>query len=130
MKIVGSLLFLSTHSRPDISFHVNYLSLFMKSATIRQLHLAKRVLQNIGYSKTYHLLQVYNVSLMLSITRLSYLKRATTLPLITHPSNCYLAGRPIQRLESVHHNLIANITIKLRCILSIPLLSFDFDSIG
>ena len=28
MKIVGSLLFLSTRSRPDISFHVNYLSLF------------------------------------------------------------------------------------------------------
>jgi len=46
MKIVGSLLF-----QPDISFHVNYLSLFMKSATIRQLHLAKRVLQHIGNSK-------------------------------------------------------------------------------
>ena len=51
MKIVGSLLFLSTRSRPDISFHVNYLSLFMKSATVRQLHLAKRVLQYIGNSK-------------------------------------------------------------------------------
>ena len=51
MKIVGSLLFLSTRSRPDISFHVNYLSLFMKSATIRQLHLATRVLQYIGNSK-------------------------------------------------------------------------------
>ena len=34
IKIVGSLLFLSTRSRPDISFHVNYLSQFMKSATI------------------------------------------------------------------------------------------------
>ena len=29
MKMVGSLLFLSTRSRPDISFHVNDLSLFM-----------------------------------------------------------------------------------------------------
>ena len=47
MKMVGSLLFLSTRPRPDISFHVNYLSLFMKSATIRQLHLATRVLQYI-----------------------------------------------------------------------------------
>jgi hypothetical protein len=51
MKMVGSLLFLSTRSRPDISFHVNYLSLFMKSATIRQLHLAHRVLQYISQSK-------------------------------------------------------------------------------
>ena len=47
MKMVGSLLFLSTRSRPDISFHVNYLSLFMKSATIRVLH--------IGHSKTFTL---------------------------------------------------------------------------
>ena len=52
MKMVGSLLFLSTRSRPDLSFHVNYLSLFMKSATIRHLHLARRVLQYIGHSKT------------------------------------------------------------------------------
>ena len=51
MKIVGSLLFLSTRSRPDISFHVNYLSLFMKSATLRHLHLARRVLQYISQSK-------------------------------------------------------------------------------
>ena len=51
MKIVGSLLFLSTRSRPDISFHVNYISLLMKSATTRQLHLATRVLQYIGNSK-------------------------------------------------------------------------------
>ena len=48
MKIVGSLLF---RPRPDISFHVNYLSLFMKSATIRQLHLSTRVLQYIGKSQ-------------------------------------------------------------------------------
>ena len=52
MKIVGSLLFLSTRSRPDISLHVNYLSLFMKSATIRHLHLACRVLQYISQSKS------------------------------------------------------------------------------
>jgi hypothetical protein len=55
MQMVGSLLFLSTRSRPDISFHVNYLSLFMKSATIRHLHLARRVLQYIGHSKTLNL---------------------------------------------------------------------------
>ena len=51
MKMAGSILFLSTRSRPDISFHVNYLSLFMTSATIRELHLARRVLQYIGHSK-------------------------------------------------------------------------------
>ena len=51
MQIVGSLLFLLTRSRPDISFHVNYLSLFMKSATNHQLKLAKRILVYIFHAK-------------------------------------------------------------------------------
>ena len=40
MQIISSILFLSTRSRPDISFHVTYLSLFMKSAIHYQLKLA------------------------------------------------------------------------------------------
>jgi len=55
MQIVGSLLFLLTRSRPDISFHVNYLSLFMKSATYHQLKLAKRILIYIFHTKDINL---------------------------------------------------------------------------
>jgi hypothetical protein len=55
MQIIGSLLFLSTRSRPDISFHVNYLSLFMKSATHHQLKLAKRILAYIFHTKDINL---------------------------------------------------------------------------
>jgi hypothetical protein len=55
MQIIGSLLFLSTRSRPDISFHVNYLSLFMKSATHHQLKLAKRILIYIFHTKDINL---------------------------------------------------------------------------
>ena len=55
MQIIGSLLFLSTRSRPDISFHVNYLSLFMKSATEHQLKLAKRILAYIFHTQDIHL---------------------------------------------------------------------------
>jgi len=54
MKTVGSLLFLSTRSCPDISFNVNYVSLFVKFATIRQLYFAKRLLLYIGNSKNYN----------------------------------------------------------------------------
>jgi len=55
MQIIGSLLFLSTRSRPDISFHVNYLSLYMKSATQHQLKLAKRILAYIFHTQDIHL---------------------------------------------------------------------------
>jgi hypothetical protein len=55
MQIIGSLLFLSTRSRPYISFHVNYLSLFMKSATHHELKLAKRILICIFHTKDINL---------------------------------------------------------------------------
>jgi hypothetical protein len=55
MQIIGSLLFLSTRSRPDISFHVNYLSLFMKSATQHQFKLAKRILAYIFHTQDLNL---------------------------------------------------------------------------
>ena len=61
MQIVGSILFLSTRSRPDISFHLNYLSLFIKSATVHHLTLAKRLLLYIGRSK--HLKLQFNGTL-------------------------------------------------------------------
>ena len=42
MLIVGSVLFLSTRSHPDLSFSVNYLSLVMTKATQYQLVCYKR----------------------------------------------------------------------------------------
>jgi hypothetical protein len=53
MQIVGSLLFLSTRSRPDISFAVNYLTLFMTKATNHHLAIGYRILKYI--CKTKHL---------------------------------------------------------------------------
>ena len=47
MLIVGSALFLSTQTRPDIAFAVNYLSLFMKSATQHHLNLCTNLLKYI-----------------------------------------------------------------------------------
>jgi len=47
MKIVGSVLFLSTRSRPDLSFVVNYLSLYMTKANQVHLDLAYRILNSI-----------------------------------------------------------------------------------
>ena len=55
MQIIGSLQFLSTRSRPDTSFHVNYLSLFMKSATHHELKLANRILIYIFHGKDINL---------------------------------------------------------------------------
>jgi hypothetical protein len=51
MKIVGSVLFLSTRSRPDIAFVVNYLSLFMTKATQHHLDLGIKLLKYIWKSK-------------------------------------------------------------------------------
>jgi hypothetical protein len=51
MQLVGSLLFLSTRSRPDIAFAVNYLSLFMQSATQHHLHLGHKLLKYIWQTK-------------------------------------------------------------------------------
>ena len=51
MQIVGSILFLSTRSRPDLSFSVNYLSLFMSKASQHQLDLCYNLLKYIWYSR-------------------------------------------------------------------------------
>ena len=48
MQIVGSVLFLSTRSRPDLSFSVNYLSLFMTKASQHQLDLCYNLLNISG----------------------------------------------------------------------------------
>ena len=45
MEIFGSLLFLSTLSRPDLSFLVNYITLFMASATKHILYHGYRILK-------------------------------------------------------------------------------------
>ena len=51
MQIVGSILFLSTRSRPDLSFSVNYLSLFMTKASQHQLDLCYNLLIYIWCSR-------------------------------------------------------------------------------
>jgi hypothetical protein len=51
MKIVGSVLFLSTRSRPDLSF-VNYLSLFMQKASQNHLNLCYKLLKYIWKTKS------------------------------------------------------------------------------
>jgi hypothetical protein len=61
MQIVGSLLFLSTRSRPDLSYSVNYLTLFMTNATQVHLKLAHRVLQYIYLTR--HIKLTFNGSL-------------------------------------------------------------------
>ena len=52
MKIVGSLLFLATRTRPDISFVVNYLTLYMTKATQHHLNICYRVLNYLSKTKT------------------------------------------------------------------------------
>jgi len=52
MKIVGSLLFLSTRSCPrDIAFAVNFLTLCMKKAFVQKLTIAFRILKYIYRTK-------------------------------------------------------------------------------
>jgi hypothetical protein len=51
MQIVGSVLFLSTRSRPDLSFAVNYLSLYMTKANQVHLDLAYKLLTYIWKTK-------------------------------------------------------------------------------
>ena len=51
MQIVGSVLFLSTRSRPDVSFAVNYLSLYMTKANQVHLDLAYKLLTYIWKTK-------------------------------------------------------------------------------
>ena len=58
MQIVGSLLFLSTRSRPDLSFAVNYLSLYMTQGTQHHLDLCYKVFQYIWQSR--HLTLTFN----------------------------------------------------------------------
>jgi hypothetical protein len=52
MKIVGSVLFLSTRSRPDLSYVVNYLSLFMQKASHTHLNLCYKLLKYIWKTKS------------------------------------------------------------------------------
>jgi hypothetical protein len=51
VQIVGSVLFLSTRSRPDLSFSVNYLSLYMTKANQVHLDLAYKLLTYIWKTK-------------------------------------------------------------------------------
>ena len=51
MQIVGSLLFLSTRSRPDLSFAVNYLSLYMTKGNQHHLDLCYKVPQYLWQSR-------------------------------------------------------------------------------
>jgi len=52
MKIVGSVLFLSTRSRPDISYVVNFLSLFMQKASQHHLMICYKLLRYIWGTKS------------------------------------------------------------------------------
>ena len=60
-QLVGSVLFLSTRSRHDISFVVNYLSLFMTNANQNHLDLGYKLLKYIWTTK--HLSLTFNGSL-------------------------------------------------------------------
>jgi len=51
VQIVGSILFLSTRSRPDLSFSVNYFSFFMSKASQHQLDFCYNLLKYIWYSR-------------------------------------------------------------------------------
>jgi hypothetical protein len=52
MKIVGSVLFLSTRSRPDLSYVVNFLSLFMQKASTHHLKICYKLLRYIWATKS------------------------------------------------------------------------------
>jgi hypothetical protein len=52
MKIVGSVLFLSTRSRPDLSYVVNYLSLFMQKASQNHLNICYKLLKYLWKTKS------------------------------------------------------------------------------
>ena len=52
MRIVGSVLFLSTRSRPDLSYTVNYLSLFMQKASQHHLNICYKLLKYIWATKS------------------------------------------------------------------------------
>jgi len=60
-EIVGFMLFLSTRPRPDLSFPVNYLSLFMTKANQHHLDLSYTVLKYIWQSR--HLILNFNIHL-------------------------------------------------------------------
>lgn len=55
MSMVGRLIYLSTHSRPDITFVVNRLCSFMNKPTTHTLDLAKHVLKYLRYTINYNL---------------------------------------------------------------------------
>ena len=47
MQFGGCLLFLSTRSRPDLSFRINYLTFFMSKASYHYLYIACKILREI-----------------------------------------------------------------------------------
>ena len=55
MQLVGSLLFLSTRSRPDLFFSVNSLTHFIWKATYHHLHIGYKILRYLGNTKHYKL---------------------------------------------------------------------------
>jgi len=61
MKLVGSVLFLSTRSRPDLSFVVNYLSLFITKANQQHQDIGYKLLKYLWVTR--HLKLTFNGSL-------------------------------------------------------------------
>ena len=62
MSIVGRLIYLSVHTRPDISFIVSRLCQFMSNPTEYHLKLAKHVIRYLKYTKHYSLSYFSNQS--------------------------------------------------------------------
>jgi hypothetical protein len=58
LSMIGRLIYLSTHSRPDITFIVNRLCSFMKNSTDYTLNLAKHVLKYLKATINYNLIYI------------------------------------------------------------------------
>jgi len=88
MKIVGSLLFLATRTRPDISFVVNYLTLYMTKATQHHLNICYRVLNYLSKTKTLPLIfngtGGHNFSVMVDASYASHHDRKSHYGLSVH----------------------------------------------
>jgi hypothetical protein len=91
MQIVGSVLFLSTRSRPDLSFSVNYLSLFMTKASQHQLDLCYHLLKYIWYSRDLTLIfngqSGINFFVMVDSSYASHLDRKSHYGISIHMNN-------------------------------------------
>jgi hypothetical protein len=91
MKIVGSLLFLATRSHPDLSFTVNYLTLFMTKANQHNLDICYRVLNYIYKTKSLTLnfngSTGHNFSVMVDASYASHQDRKSHYGLSIHMNN-------------------------------------------